>query len=77
MSVHICDMCGLIDDWGDGWQSYGSLLADDEGLPPLKTCSDDCRNTIIDPDLALLRLWKRKGCRVPPAIMKGFRRTPA
>lgn len=74
---HTCNVCRGCATWGSGWQSYGSYLIEEEGLPLLKTCSDKCRAQIDDPARWLLLLWIKTGARPNRKIVKTFLRFPA
>jgi hypothetical protein len=73
---HVCNVCQSCGEWGSGWQSYGSALIEDEGLPVLKTCSEKCRAKIDDPAGWLLRLWIKMNIRPSTKVLKTFRRFP-
>lgn len=74
---HTCNVCQGCGSWGPGWEFYGSILIEEEGLPLLKTCSDKCRAKIDDPDRWLLLLWAKMGARPRQVILKAFKRYPA
>jgi len=40
---HSCYICGTVALWGDEWQSYGSILMQEDHGILLKVCSEDCR----------------------------------
>jgi hypothetical protein len=73
---HTCNVCQACAEWGSGWQHYGSILIEEEGLPVLKTCSDKCRAKIDNPAIWLLRLWLKVGARPNKAVLKVFKRFP-
>ena len=72
---HTCNVCQKCSDWGPGWEHYGSILIED-GLPLLKTCSDQCRAKIDDPNRWLLLLWAKSGARPSRKILKTFKQYP-
>jgi hypothetical protein len=49
---------------------------EEEGLPLLYTCSDECRAKIKDPSVALLKFWIEEGCRPRNKVLKSFRAYP-
>jgi hypothetical protein len=73
---HTCNVCQACGPWDSGWQHYGSILIEEEGLPLLKTCSDKCRARIDDPANWLLRLWIKMGVKPSKQVLKTFRRFP-
>lgn len=77
MRKHTCNVCLKCEPWGAGWQFYGSLLIEEEGLPLLKTCSDKCRAQIDDPASWLLQLWEKMKVKPRAAILKTMKRLPA
>lgn len=40
---HSCYICGTVALWGPEWQSYGSILMEENWGILLKLCSDACR----------------------------------
>ena len=74
---HTCNVCQSCGAWGPGWEQYGSILIEEEGLPVLKTCSDKCRAEIDDPAKWLWLLWKKIGVEPRRVIAKQFKRFPA
>jgi len=73
---HTCNVCQGCGPWGPGWQFYGSILIEEEGLPLLKTCSDKCRAEVDDPARWILLLWKKTGAQPSKAVLKTFKRFP-
>lgn len=75
MRIHECVNCAKISIWSEGWQWWGSELMVDQGLPLVKTCSDECRKAIGDPRTVLATLWKATGYMVPSKITKSMRQS--
>ena len=73
---YTCNVCQGCGPWGPGWQFYGSILMEEEGLPLLKTCSDACRSKIDDPDQWLRLLWLKMGVTPSKQVLKHFRKLP-
>ena len=67
---YTCNVCQGCGPWGPGWQFYGSILIEEEGLPLLKTCSDACRSKIDDPDQWLRLLWLKMGVTPSKQVLK-------
>jgi len=41
--IHQCSICGVNQEWNDNWSWYGSIKDMENGLPIVKTCSEECR----------------------------------
>ena len=73
---HTCNVCQKCAEWDSGWEWYGSIAMEEDGLPVLKTCSEKCRSEVDDPARWLLLLWGKVGAKPSKKILKNFRKLP-
>lgn len=62
--IHECSICHKKEEWHDGWSWWGSLLMEDDGLPILKVCSEQCRAAVDllgGAEAVLGAIWDAKG----------------
>lgn len=43
---HTCSVCSKREPWSDKWSRYCSIADEENGVPLLKFCSDDCARRI-------------------------------
>lgn len=69
IKLHMCNVCGKLGRWRDGWSFYGSIFDEEEGTGTV-LCSNECKAIASnDPESYILRVQHSRTPMTPPKIL--------
>lgn len=69
IKLHLCNVCGKLGRWKEGWSFYGSMFDEEEGTYTT-VCSNECKHKVdVRPDDYLLKVKHSHNPMTPPKIL--------